>query len=103
MRPRRDRRCRAHPTGPDPTGSAALGAPDMTASSRSGMPWEGLGRLHLSKERSQRVQKGLFKLVSSFLQLATSCLDSPSDISASLQEGPNLLLRWPQKGGSFGS
>ncbi|KAM6058477.1 uncharacterized protein VSU04_009390 isoform 4-T4 [Chlamydotis macqueenii] len=53
--------------------------------------------------RSQRVQKGLFKLVSSFLQLATSCLDSPSDISASLQEGPNLLLRWPQKGGSFGS
>ncbi|KAM6058478.1 uncharacterized protein VSU04_009390 isoform 5-T5 [Chlamydotis macqueenii] len=80
MRPRRDRRCRAHPTGPDPTGSAALGAPDMTASSRSGMPWEGLGRLHLSKERSQRVQKGLFKL-----------------------EGPNLLLRWPQKGGSFGS
>ncbi|KAM6058476.1 uncharacterized protein VSU04_009390 isoform 3-T3 [Chlamydotis macqueenii] len=53
---------------------------DMTASSRSGMPWEGLGRLHLSKERSQRVQKGLFKL-----------------------EGPNLLLRWPQKGGSFGS
>ncbi|KAM6388098.1 uncharacterized protein J5M81_008355 isoform 1-T1 [Pluvialis apricaria] len=88
---------------PDPTRPTALGAPDMTASSQSGMPWEGLGRLHLSKERSQQVEKRLLKPVSSFLQLATTCPDFSSDISKFLQEGPKLLHRWPQRGGGFGS
>lgn len=53
--------------------------------------------------RSQRVEKGLFRPVSSFLQLAITCPDLPSDVSMFLQEGPNLLLRWPQRGGGFGS
>ncbi|XP_074693041.1 uncharacterized protein LOC141928546 [Strix aluco] len=79
------------------------GSKNMTASSWSGMPWDGLGRLHLSKERSQGVEKGLFKPGSSFLQLATTCPDLPSDISRFLREGPDLLLRWLRRGGGFGS
>ncbi|XP_054693130.1 WAS/WASL-interacting protein family member 1-like [Grus americana] len=36
-----------------PPSCSRHGCKNMTASSRNGMPWEGLGRLHLSKERSQ--------------------------------------------------
>lgn len=41
------------------------------------------------------------KPVSSFLQLATTCPDLPSDFSEFLQDGPNLLLHRPQRGDSF--
>ncbi|XP_032302721.1 uncharacterized protein LOC107318792 [Coturnix japonica] len=48
------------PAQPRPPPSVRhLGAPELTASSWSRMPWEGMGHLHLSEERSLEQNGGV--------------------------------------------
>ncbi|XP_053844687.1 basic salivary proline-rich protein 2-like [Vidua macroura] len=53
LRPPRGGEWPRRPLLPGPPSCPPQRQQNMTESSWSGMPWEGLGRLHLSKERSQ--------------------------------------------------